>query len=552
MSDQTVSILAVIVLFKISPKESASVTSLAHSLASTDASRLRLRVVLFDNSPREQPAPRLFPDEAYLWAQSNSGLAHAYNSGLAMAQNHGFDWFLTLDQDTSLPEDFLSGLVDVISKVGGDPEIAAVVPQIRESERALSPYTFRWGVVPAWFPVGYMGASEDATYALNSASLLRVSALRQVGGYDSRFWLDASDHSMFHSLAAHGKKVYVAGNLQVQHQLSVLSQNSMSLARYENMIAAESAFWDLRMSRLANWERNARLIVRFLRQLRHKQTELGGALLKHIQRRILRSRRHRLRLWERTTESFLRNDQFNRVPPPKISVCMAAYNGERYIQEQIASILPQLQKEDELIVVDDASSDHTRERILAIADPRICLIAQSKNRGVVKTFEHAVRSATGDILFLSDGDDIWAPDKVQKVLKAFVENPRAELVSTGLRLIDENGQPLDTADYMKKREFTASFLPNLLRNRFQGSVMALRSSLLFRILPFPGHCLFLHDAWIGMCTILMGGDVVYLDEPLLSYRRHSNNVSNRMGRIQQIRSRVQLLANLMVRWLQHR
>jgi glycosyltransferase involved in cell wall biosynthesis len=228
---------------------------------------------------------------------------------------------------------------------------------------------------------------------------------------------------------------------------------------------------------------------------------------------------------------------------------MASYNSDRYIQEQINSILPQLSKQDELVVVDDASTDRTRARVMEFKDTRIKLIEHVENRGVVETFEEAVRNATGEILFLSDGDDIWGPDKVKKVLRAFAENPRAQIVATGLRLIDENGRPLDSRNYMKNRNFTNALLPNLLRNRFQGSAMAFRSSLLPKVLPFPKHQVFLHDAWIGTCNSVTGGDAVYLDEPLLYYRRHSNNFTKRLGLKRQITARVQLVLALAVRWL---
>jgi glycosyltransferase involved in cell wall biosynthesis len=547
------SILAVIVLYKTSARDSVSVASLARALAATDPDALRLRVVLVDNSPEANAAPSIFEEEVYRSVPENRGLAHAYNAALRMAQEQGFDWLLTLDQDTSLPESFLSRLVNAVALVDADPQIAAVMPHVQGAGRALSPYIFRWGAVPTWFPPGYTGVPNDAVYALNSASLLRVSALRQVGGYDPRFWLDASDHAIFHALAAHGKRVYVAGNIQVQHQLSVLGEkNSISAARYENMLAAESAFWDLRMNRLARWERNARLVGRLIRQHRRGETELRRVSLKYLQLRLLHSRMYRLRVWERGIAGRLNDSAADAPPPPMVSVCIAAYNSERYIEEQIGSILPQLREWDELIVVDDASSDQTMECILGFKYPRIRLIAQVKNRGVVETFEHAVRSATGDILFLCDGDDIWAPDKVEKVLRAFAENPRVEVVCTGLRLIDENGLPFNNSDYMKNREFTASLLPNLIRNRFQGSSMAFRSSLLSWILPFPKPRMFLHDAWIGICNTMTGGDTVYLSEPLLYYRRHSSNVSQPMGLKEQIVKRVQLMAALAVHWFRSR
>ncbi len=234
---------------------------------------------------------------------------------------------------------------------------------------------------------------------------------------------------------------------------------------------------------------------------------------------------------------------------PRISVCMAAYNGERYIQEQINSILPQLTEGDELVIVDDASSDQTKERILGFRDPRIKLIGHIKNQGVVETFEEAVRSATGEILFLSDGDDVWAPNKVEMVLRAFAENPKVKVVVSAIRLIDEDGRPLDDQSYMKGRKFTPALLPNLVRNRFQGSAMAFRASLIPKIVPFPKRKPFLHDAWIGARNNLTGGTTVHIEEALLYYRRHSNNFTRRLGLREQIAKRVSLLLALAARSL---
>ena len=547
------SILAVIVLYKTAAADSVSVTSLSRAFEAAGKENLRLQVVLLDNSPEAGSAPGIFEEEVYLSVPDNLGLAHAYNVGLSMARAQGFSWLLTLDQDTSLPRDYVSRLVNAVAIVDVDPEIAAVVPRIEGSGRTLSPYRFRWGAVPTWFPPGYSGVPNVAVYALNSASLLRVSALRQLGGYDRRFWLDASDHAIFHALAAHGKRSYVAGDIRVQHQLSVLDETNITSAeRYESILTAESAFWDLHMSMLANWERNGRLVARLIRQLRRGQTELCRVSLKHLHLRLLHSRSYRLQIWERGHAARPKDFAASGTPTPMISVCMASYNSDRYIEEQVNSILVQMREGDELIVVDDASSDQTRERILQFGDSRIRLITHLKNRGVVGTFEHAVRSATGDILFLSDGDDVWAPDKVEKVLRAFAENPQAQVVTTGLKLIDETGKEFNGNKYRKDGDFTASVIANLVQNRFQGSAMAFRSSLLSRVLPFPKPRMFLHDAWIGMCNTLSGGETIYLPEPLLYYRRHSNNLSQPMGLKNQIVKRLQLTVALAAHWIRLR
>ena len=101
----------------------------------------------------------------------------------------------------------------------------------------------------------------------------------------------------------------------------------------------------------------------------------------------------------------------------KISVCMAAYKGEKYIASQINSILSQLSDKDELIVSDDEPSGDTERIVKEFAknDPRVRYI-EGPSKGVIKNFENAIKAATGDVIFLSDQDDIWCEGKVEKVL----------------------------------------------------------------------------------------------------------------------------------------
>ena len=101
----------------------------------------------------------------------------------------------------------------------------------------------------------------------------------------------------------------------------------------------------------------------------------------------------------------------------KISVCLASYNGAQYIEEQLKSILPQLNPTDEVILSDDHSADNTVQLVQALNDPRIKLIQNEGERGYTRNFENALNHATGDILFLSDQDDVWHDDKVKIMLK---------------------------------------------------------------------------------------------------------------------------------------
>jgi glycosyltransferase involved in cell wall biosynthesis len=225
----------------------------------------------------------------------------------------------------------------------------------------------------------------------------------------------------------------------------------------------------------------------------------------------------------------------------KVSVCMAAFNGGKYIEIQLRSILPQLGSQDEVLIVDDRSDDDTVARIRGMRDGRIRLIEHKANQGVVATVEDALRLASGDILFLSDDDDIWAENKVKRYLEVFRARPDVQIVTSRVRLIDNEGNPYADDRIMRKGEFSAGFWRNVYKNRYQGSAMAIKASLLQQVLPFPVRPAFLHDQWIGTRNAIAGGKTAIIEEELLFYRRHSNNFSRRLSPWNQLRARVELL-----------
>jgi glycosyltransferase involved in cell wall biosynthesis len=546
--------LAVIALYGMKPSDSASLRTLEAARLSSELGALD--VLIYDNTPGvDLQRPAELPDGVGYYARGhNDGIASAFNYGLVLAQQRKCDWLITLDQDTVLPTNFLGQIASVVEKIKHEPSIAAIVPQITGDGRMLSPNWFWAGAVPRWLPKGYIGVPPHPTFAFNSASTLRVSALQQIGGYSPRFWLDNSDSYLYHRLHLYGKRVFVAGDIQVDHHFSMLDKkNRMSISRYRNVLKAESAFWDTSMNWLAGIERTTRLIGRWGKQLLDPDAkELRQETALAINRRLFSTRKSRAQRWKREVElSETHPDRKDTqlARPLKISVCMAAYNGEKFIQEQVASVLRQLESGDELIIVDDASQDLTRDVIAEFHDHRLILIRHDSRRGIVSTFEHAIRSASGDMIFLCDQDDVWSPNKVSRVTRILFEHPEVSLVATNLKIIDENGKTVADRGSDTKRPFDSRLLPNLFSNRFQGSAMAFRSSLIQEVLPFPQGCYLLHDAWIGLRNTQVGRKAYYLDEDLLLYRRHSRNASHRLNVAQKIFKRTRLLTALVQRSL---
>ncbi len=206
-----------------------------------------------------------------------------------------------------------------------------------------------------------------------------------------------------------------------------------------------------------------------------------------------------------------------------VSVCMASYNGEKFISEQIESIIKQLHKNDELIISDDGSTDSTVSIIKEFQKnhPSIVLIDGPRN-GVVKNFENALTQAKGEYIFLTDQDDIWSDNKVSSTLSCFGRT-NCDLVLHDAAIVNQNGQIIERS-FFCHRKSKIGYLNNLIKNSYIGCCMAFKRDILQIALPFPNN-IEMHDWWIGVITEKVGKTMM-LEEPLLFYRRHGNNVSS--------------------------
>jgi glycosyltransferase involved in cell wall biosynthesis len=193
---------------------------------------------------------------------------------------------------------------------------------------------------------------------------------------------------------------------------------------------------------------------------------------------------------------------------------MATRNGERFIEQQIASIRCQLGCNDELVISDDGSSDATRTIIAACCDPRIRLLNNPRPGSPVRNFEHALRHAQGEYIFLSDQDDLWEPDKI-KVQAGLLET--YDTVVSDCCLIDAAGELLADS-FFELRGSGKGFWKNLYKNSFLGCCMAFRRRILEQALPFP-EGIAMHDIWIGLVAERFG-TTCFCPDRLVRYRRH--------------------------------
>ncbi len=213
-----------------------------------------------------------------------------------------------------------------------------------------------------------------------------------------------------------------------------------------------------------------------------------------------------------------------------ISVCIATYNGEKYIKEQLDSILCQLEVDDEVIISDDGSTDKTIEIINSYNDNRIKIFHHKRDVNLLSmiavpfrlsanNFENAMKNASGEYVFLSDQDDIWPLDRIEK-MQDYLN--RYDLVMCNYNIIDGK-ENIIIERFWKKNPVSKSLLKNVLTHPFRGCCMSFRREVLDYCLPFPKACIG-HDYWIG-CLVLLLGNFKYVDEPLHLYRRHEENIS---------------------------
>ncbi|WP_041249142.1 glycosyltransferase family 2 protein [Geobacter metallireducens] len=215
----------------------------------------------------------------------------------------------------------------------------------------------------------------------------------------------------------------------------------------------------------------------------------------------------------------------------KLSVAICTYNGERFLREQLDSIARQTRLPDELILCDDGSSDRTLQIIDNFASSAPFEVKSSRNVsniGSTKNFERAIGLCDGDIIALSDQDDVWHRDKLEVIERAFLDAPLTGAVFTNGAVVGDDLSPLgytlwDTFRFKKKQQscFKKGRALEVLLNHdvVTGATMAFRSALRDIVVPIPVE--WVHDAWIALLTSIYS-KIDFIDKNLIDYRQHSN------------------------------
>lgn len=233
----------------------------------------------------------------------------------------------------------------------------------------------------------------------------------------------------------------------------------------------------------------------------------------------------------------------------QVDVLLATYNGEKYVAEQIDSILNQTYKNIHLIISDDCSKDNTSEILKEYEqkDKRITVYIQQHNLGVIKNIEFLLKKVTNNLYMLSDQDDVWLPQKIEKSVET-LKKENADLVFGDLEVVDKNLKTMypSFGDYMllnkKIKKYINSYRVNYLYNCVTGCTVLSKKEFIEKILPIPTDSKYLiHDHWIGL-ILALNGKLAYMPEKYIKYRQHGDNqvgtekISHGFKKLEQVRN----------------
>lgn len=238
-----------------------------------------------------------------------------------------------------------------------------------------------------------------------------------------------------------------------------------------------------------------------------------------------------------------------------VSVALCTYNGSAFLEEQLRSILDQTLRPGEIVVSDDGSTDESPELVHRVfgawqarnpgVDVTLRVLRNAAPLGVTANFEQALSACTGDLVALSDQDDVWHPERLERIVSVFGDRPGLRLLHTDARLVDADGNPLGTtllhtlgvsADDRRAVHAGSAVDALLRRNIVTGATTVVRRDLVECARPFPAA--WVHDEWLAMVAAA-SGEMDLLDDALVDYRQHDGNqigassldLGGRLGRL---------------------
>lgn len=287
-------VLPILVLYKCTLTDSAAYNTLLASSASLNLSLISV----YDNSPLRQVSAE---EESHLLAYkhdpANGGVAAAYNWALDIAQSNGYAWLMLLDQDTTLPLDFLQSSLEQVEKYLPKPIIVALVPVVRSGGAVVSPKRVSFARLRPLVDSS-TGIQSEEIMAINSGTIIRCDFVRSIGGFNRAYWLDYLDHWLFRQVYAAGRKVVVSSCI-LDHNLTVQDyRNNVTSERYRSILAGEASFITTHKPRFEIFVYLLHLLVRWVKMKVLRRPDIASLTIAMI----IRIAMHPTRSLEGNTE----------------------------------------------------------------------------------------------------------------------------------------------------------------------------------------------------------------------------------------------------------
>jgi GT2 family glycosyltransferase len=256
-------LLAVMIVFNCKLEETKTLVSLLKNFENNQNIFERFKLIIYDNSKIIQDIDFVIPfNYEYIHNPKNIGLAGAYNHALAEGSKYFSKWLLLLDQDSSLPADFISCLSDTTLEFENDKTVFSIAPKMFYNDALFSPSKVIYGGIHRPIDKNCTGFCDFEVFAIGSCSCVRISFLNEIGGFNGVFWLDCLDRWLYLKIKEKGGAVYITDS-HIKHELSVLDYDKfINKERYVNIINYESLFMKLYKSKPENIIYYVRLLKR--------------------------------------------------------------------------------------------------------------------------------------------------------------------------------------------------------------------------------------------------------------------------------------------------
>ena len=438
----------------------------------------------------------------YIDMKGNYGLSVAYNHAIKHLLEKSCEWIVLLDQDTLLSNDYISELIKISDLDASEYLIYA--PTVKSGNQTLSPRYFKKDKLQTT-----LNKDNNSLFALiNSGIVINKSVFETFGMYDEGLFLDMIDYDFLLNIYCKNKDIKISIiNAELNQSFSGSQISNNDKKRFQNykndlrIYVKKNAIPKMVSNYIIN-KRALHLVINHhdLSFLNAKRKKLGDDYIPHV-------------------------ESYNSV-----DVLLATYNGEKYLNELIDSILDNDYPNFKILIRDDGSTDNTLEIIEKYVErfpKKIQLIKDSKKLGAKGNFLELLKYSKAEYTLFADQDDFWLKDKISTTIAYLQENETVSLpilVHTDLLVTDKDLNILSESFIATEQIRTyRSNLNNLLsENIATGCTIGINRSLREMVKYNNIDNIRMHDWWLVLIASCFG-KIVFIDKPTIEYRQHSNN-----------------------------